>query len=558
MQATHGVNEGVASLTIDAIDGIQADVAIVNTTVFTADAARSWSDAVAVRGDRLIALGGPDVRARIGPDTEVIDAADGLVLPGFQDAHVHAPFAGLDRLRIDLRTAATGQQCMDTIAAYAAANPELEWICGGGWALDCFPGGTPTRQALDGIVPDRPVYLLNRDGHSAWVNTEALRRGGVDRSTPDPSDGRYDRDASGELTGCLHEGAAHSFNYDHVPPPSTEMWQDAILESQAYLFSLGITGWQDALVTPATEQAYQGLADTGRLQARVVGALWWDRHRGLEQIEELVERRRTSARGSYHPTAVKIMVDGVLENYTGALLEPYCGHRIVGASGGLTYVAPDLLSAAVTRLDALDFQAHVHAIGDRAVRMALDAVQAARAANGHRGNRHHIAHLELVHPDDLPRFRQLNVTANCQAFWAQHDPQLDVHTIPLIGAERVGRLYPFGDLYRSGATLAMGSDWGVTTADPLQQIEVAIRRVNPATRHERPLLPDQRLPLTAALGAFTAGSAYVNHDDDAGSIAVGRRADLTLLDRNVFEDGCLPADATVTHTFASGALVWSA
>lgn len=545
------------------IDGVRADLAIVNAGVFTADAARSWSDAVAVRGDRIVAVGGRDVGARIGPATDVIDAAGGLVLPGFQDAHVHAPFAGLDRLRIDLRSAANRQQCLAAIAAYAQAKREVEWICGGGWALEWFPGGTPSSADLDRVVPDRPVFLVNRDGHSAWVNSEALRRAGLDRTTPDPADGRYERDTSGELTGCLHEGAAHSFNDEHVPSPTTKEWQDAILNAQSYLLSLGITGWQDAWVTPATEQAYQHLAETGRLQARVVGAMWWDRHRGLDQIDELAERRRDSARDPYHPTTIKIMIDGVVENHTGALLEPYCGHGGEGGEGGhgastgLTHVAPDLLSAAVTRLDALDFQVHLHAIGDRAVRMALDAVQAARHSNGTRGNRHHIAHLELVHPDDLPRFRQLNVTANCQAFWAQHDPQLDVHTIPLIGDERVSRLYPFGDLYRSGATLAMGSDWGVTTADPLQQIEVAIRRVNPATRHEQPLLPDQQLPLTAAICAFTAGSAYVNHDDDAGSIGIGRRADLALLDCNIFEDFYLPADATVTHTFASGALVWS-
>lgn len=277
---------------------VQADVAIVNAAVFTADAARSWSDAVAVRGHRIIAVGGRDVSARIGPATDVIDAAGGLVLPGFQDAHVHAPFAGLDRLRIDLRSAADVQQCLDTVAVYARAHPDVEWICGG-WALECFPGGTPTREDLDRVVPDRPVFLLNRDGHGAWVNSVALRRAGLDRTTP---------------------------------------------------------------------------------------------------------------RDLYHPTEVKIVIDGVVENSTGALLEPYYGHG-EGASSGLTHVAPDLLNRAVTRLDALDFQVHMHAIGDRAVRLALDAVQTARHANGHRGNRHHIAHVELVHPDDLPRFRQLNVVS---------------------------------------------------------------------------------------------------------------------------------------------------
>lgn len=551
-----------------------ADLVITGADVYTVDAARSWTDAVAVRGDRIVALGAPAVAELIGPRTRVIEARGKMVLPGFQDAHIHAPFAGRNRLRVDLSGLVGRQAYLDRIAAFAAANPDEPWIVGGGWAMEYFPGGTPRKEDLDAIVPDRPVFLLNRDVHGAWVNSAALAVAGIDRDTPDPADGRIERDpVTGEPTGTLHEGAAYTFNDRHVPLPSRAEWEAAILNAQEHLHSLGITGWQDAWVTPATLEAYRSLDASGKLTARVVGALWWDRHRELDQIPDLLGRReagtasagRGDAPGRFHPTTVKIMTDGVMENYTGALLEPYCdgcgGHT---GNRGLSYVERDLLAAAVTELDRLGFQVHMHAIGDRAVRNALDAVQAARAANGGGSDRrHHIAHLQLVHPGDVPRFRELGVTANCQAYWAQMEPQMEELTLPFLGPDRADLQYPFGDLLRTGATLAMGSDWPVTTANPLEEIEVAVTRIDPENRGNAPFLPEQALPLPVALAAFTAGSAYVNHDDDAGTIAVGNRADLAVLDRNLFS----PADrftrasgpvgeAHVDYTIAAGSVVY--
>jgi predicted amidohydrolase YtcJ len=494
----------------------------------------------------------------MGVSTETLHLPGALVLPGFQDAHVHPPFAARNRRNIDLTGLVGKEAYLRHIAEFAAANPDRKWIVGGGWAMEHFPGGTPRREDLDTVVPDRPVFLFNRDVHGAWANSAALRIGGVDRDTPDPVDGRIERDpATGDPSGTLHEGAAYSFNDRCVPRPDRAEWQAAILDAQEFLHSLGITGWQDAWVTPDTQDAYVALAEAGKLSARVVAALWWDRHRGLDQIDELLARSERKI-GSFLPRTVKIMVDGVLENYTGALLEPYCdgcgGHS---DNRGLTYVEPEILTPAVVRLDAAGIQVHMHAIGDRAVRYALDAVEAARAANGHTDNRHHIAHLQVIHPDDLPRFRSLDVIANCQAYWAQREPQMDELTIPFLGPDRAELQYLFADLLRTGATLAMGSDWGVTTADPLQQIEVAVRRVDPENRGSVPFLPDQRLPLPVAVAAFTAGSAFVNHDDEAGTIAVGKRADLTVLDRNIFDETAgLPGDARVTHTIASGRLVY--
>jgi predicted amidohydrolase YtcJ len=399
--------------------------------------------------------------------------------------------------------------------------------------------------------------------HGAWVNSRALEIGGITKDTPDPPDGSIERDPhTGEATGTLNEGAAYSFNDTRVPAPDQAAWEAALLNAQTHLHSLGITGWQDAWVTPETEAAYRAVAASGQLTARVVGALWWDRHRGLEQVDDLLARREAgpvAGSGSFHPTSVKIMIDGVLENFTGALLEPYCepggGHT---DNTGLTYLDRAELAEAVTTLDRHGFQVHMHAIGDRAVRDALDAVAAARSANGIADHRHHIAHIQLMTPEDRARFAVLDVVANCQAYWAQMEPQMERLTIPFLGADRTGRQYPFADLARSGARIAMGSDWSVSTANPLEQMEVAVTRIDPANRSKMPFLPEQRLTLAQAVGGFTLGSAYVNHDDqESGSIEVGKRADLAVLDRNVFTAPVTHlSDASVELTIASGRVVF--
>jgi predicted amidohydrolase YtcJ len=520
--------------------------------------------ALAVRDGLIVAIGTESsVREQVGPKPNHLHLPGKLVIPGFQDAHVHAPFAGRNRLHLDLSRYLGLPAYVSAVATYAAEHPSEPWIVGGGWAMEYFPGGEPNRSDLDRVVPDRPVFLFNRDVHGAWVNSAALRLAGIDRDTPDPPDGSIVRDPdTGEPTGSLHEGAAYRMNDSIVPQPPRDVWEASILEAQRHLFGLGITGWQDAWVTPHTHAAYRALADSGALRGRVVGALWWDRDRGLEQIPELVEQRELGV-GTFHPGTVKIMIDGVLETRSGAVLEPYCGDAGHGGHQGdfgHTFVEPTVLQPAVAELDRLGFQVHMHAIGDAAVRHALDAVEQARAENGSSDNRHQIAHLQLVHPTDIARFRELGVVANCQAYWAQSEPQMEELTIPLIGAERAGRQYPFGDLERSGATLAMGSDWGVTTADPLEQIEVAVTRIDPENRSNPPFLPEQRLSLASALAAFTMGSAYANHDDtEAGSLEVGKRADFAVVDRNLMAvptgSAGYAGDARVTHTFVRGELV---
>ncbi|MFJ4523356.1 amidohydrolase [Streptomyces sp. NPDC088810] len=519
--------------------------------------------AVAVTGDRITAVGHAEVRALAGPRTEVVDLAGRLLLPGFQDAHVHPVPAGLELSQCDLTRATTAEETVAAVRAYADAHPEREWILGGGWSMEAFAGGTPTKELLDAVVPDRPVYLPNRDHHGAWVNSRALELAGVGRDTPDPADGRIERDASGEPSGTLQEGAMQLVG--RLAPPATPADRlAALLRAQRHLHALGITAWQDALVgdflgmdDPA--QAYLTAAQDGSLTARVVGALWWDRERGAEQIPELVEKRAASSRGRFRAGAVKLMLDGVAENGTAALLDPYldrCGCRT--ANRGKSFIDPGELPRYVTELDALGFQCHFHALGDRAVRDALDAVEAARTANGPNDTRPHLAHLQVVHPDDVPRFARLGATANIQPLWAAHEPQMDELTIPFLGPERAARQYPFGALLRSGARLAAGSDWPVSSPDPLQGIHVAVNRVEPGGTGPV-FLPDERLGLADALSAYTAGSAYVNHLDETGRVAAGALADLVVLDRDPFAGPPEAiAETAVALTYVGGECVYAA
>jgi predicted amidohydrolase YtcJ len=503
---------------------------------------------------------------REGPErakgAEVVDAEGGLLAPGFVDAHVHAVQGGLERIRCDLTGIPADQDAyLRAIGTYAADRPDEDWILGGGWAMAAFPGGTPTAASLDSAVADRPVFLPNRDHHGAWVNTMALRLAGITRDTPDPAHGRVERDASGNPTGTLHE-AAMALVARHLPPTTDRELYDGLLAGQEYLLSLGVTSWQDAIVGAYSGMAdngptYAAAASAGDLRASVVGALWWNRNRGAEQIEDLVRRRAELSHGRFVASAVKIMQDGVAENGTAAMLEPYldrCGHSTDNA--GMSFVSPELLKGYVAELDRLGFQVHFHGLGDRSVREALDALEGTDPAH-----RHHIAHLQLVHRDDVGRFAVLGVSANIQALWACYDDQMVDLTLPLLSADRAGRQYPFGELSAAGANVVAGSDWPVSTPDPLQAIHVAVNR----TAHgldgrvgTEPFLPEQALSLEAAMIAYTRGSAWINGRDKAGVIAPGNVADLVVLDRDPFDDPTRIGAATVVSTWIDGQAVYRA
>ncbi|MFF0559557.1 amidohydrolase [Streptomyces sp. NPDC004266] len=538
-----------------------ADLVFTRGPVFTADPARTRATSLAVVGERIAAVGHDEVRDLVGPGTEVVDLTGKLLLPGFQDAHVHAVSGGKELAECDLTGTVGVADYLARIRDYADAHPERPWITGGGWSMESFEGGLPTRQLLDSVVPDRPVLLSNRDHHGAWANSRALELAGLTAATPDPADGRIEREADGSPSGMLQEGAI-GLVAGLVPAATAEDRLAGLLRAQKLLHSLGITAWQDALLgsfggMSDPSEAYLTAAGDGSLTARVTGALWWDRERGSEQIPELVARREKFSLGRFRAGSVKIMQDGIAENFTAAMTAPYLdGCGCATANSGLSFVDPGALRGYVTELDALDFQVHFHALGDRAVREALDALEAAIAANGRRGNRHHLAHLQVVHPDDLARFATLGAIANIQPLWAAHEPQMDELTIPFLGPERAAWQYPFGDLVRAGATLAAGSDWPVSSPDPIAGIHVAVNRREPEAADDRVFYPEQRLDLTTALAAYTAGTAHVNGLDDTGSLRPGHLADLVVLDRDVLTGPPEEiAEARVERTYVGGRLV---
>lgn len=549
-----------------------ASVLFRGGAVFDGWAYRQGVD-VLVAGGRVHALG-PAGSLALPVGVDVVDLQGGLLLPGFTDAHVHPLQGGLERIRCDLSAVRGRTAYLERIAAHLHTDPGMPWVLGGGWAMGDFVGGTPTATDLDGVVADRPAFLVNRDHHGAWVNTRALQLAGIDRRTPDPDDGRIERDADGHPTGTLHEGAMVLVGA-LVPPARDDELDRALAEAQRHLLAHGVTGCQDAIWG-----AYDGMTDPvptylraralGDLRPHVVGALWWDRTRGLDQVGQLVRRRDELRAAGLAATSVKVMLDGVAENGTAALGAPYldrCG--CATSNRGLSFVEPRLLGQAVTELDRRGFQVHVHAIGDRAVREALDAFTlAARGrrrghatGEGHADPRHHIAHLQMVHPRDVPRFSELKVTATVQALWACRDDQMADLTLPFLDEDRARWQYPFGDLHRHGTRLAAGSDWPVSSVDPLAAVHVAVNRSEPEAVDEvsrAPFLPEQALDLTAALAAYTRHSAWLNHADDRGVLRPGAVADLAVLDADPFR---LPAlgigTVRVRSTWLAGEQAWS-
>jgi predicted amidohydrolase YtcJ len=514
-----------------------ADLALKNGAIYTVDDSRRWVDAVAIRDGRIVFVGtDQDLAAHVGPNTRVVDLQGRMVIPGFQDAHIHPISGGLEAQSCNLNGLQTAEQYVAKIKECADAHPDQPWITGGGWLMSAFgAGGRARRELIDAVVPDRPVLLYSTDGHSAWANSKALEIAGITKDTPDPPDGRIDRDPkTGEAVGSLQEGA-DSLVAAKAPDATPEQRQAGLRYAIKMLNGFGITGIQDANVHEPDLQAYQAVDQAGGLSLHVVGSIWWERDAGLEQIDNIKRLGTTYTKGHVDAHTVKIMQDGIIENYTAVMLEPY-GLPGKAPTRGIPMVDPEKLKTVVTKLDAEGFQVHFHAIGDGATREALDAIEAARTANGDLGHRHHIAHLEVVQPADVPRFRKLGVTANFQPLWAFADAYITDLTEPVLGKERSQWIYPIGSLYRSGAVVAFGSDWSVSSANPLEEIEVAITRMGPAGETKTPLLPDERIALPEAIAAFTINAAYVNrHEKETGSIEVGKLADLAILDRNLFD-----------------------
>jgi hypothetical protein len=540
---------------------IEADFVLEGAAVYTVDAARTWAEAIAVRGEEIIYVGGSEGAARyVGPRTRVVNLAGKMVLPGFQDAHVHPLWAGIEQLHCMLYDLTTQEAYVRAVAECAASHPEDPWIHGAGWDMAVFPGGIPNRRALDAVVSDRPVFLSSKDGHTAWVNSKALEIAGITRETPDPPRGRIDRDKDGEPIGSLQESAIEIVG-TLTPPTTPEQARQGLKIAIQQLNSFGITSVLEASAPLGDAQgfdmldAYRDVDRSGALTARTVISLSWDPEKGDEQIQDFIRARREYTQGRVRAHTVKIYQDGVIEAKTAAVLKPYVGTE---NDTGMALVEPEALKRIVTQIDKEGFQLHFHAIGDAAIRQVFDALEAARKTNGARDSRHHLSHIELFHPDDIPRFRELGAVANFQPLWALADSYINELTLPLLPPETHRWIYPIGSVLRSGAVVAFGSDWSVSSANPLEEMEVAVRRADWTNPDAAPFLPDERIDLRDAIAAFTINAAYVSfHDDRTGSIEPGKLADLVVLDRNLFAiDANQISEAKVLMTLLGGKPVY--
>lgn len=513
---------------------VPADLVLSGGSIYTVDAARSWAEAVAVRGGRIVYVGTDEgARAWTGPKTRVVELGGRFVLPGFHDSHMHPISGGMRTLGCELSGAATAAEAIERVRAYAAAHPDRPWIVGRGWELPLFPAANPRREALDAVVPDRPVYLSAADGHSAWVNSRALQLAGVDAKTADPPSGRIERDpATGEPSGTLREAAKELVS--RLLPETTQAERRAGLAHTVELaHRAGLVGLFDASVDPIELEVYRDLDRDGRLDLHIGIAMYVDPAKPLApQLAEIAALRAQDWGPHVHLRSAKLFADGVVESGTAALLAPYLGRG--SDRGSLEWDEAKLREAAVA-IDRMGLQIHVHAIGDRAIRATLDAVEAARRANGPRDRRPTLAHIELFDPADVPRFRTLGAIASWQPLWAWADPYIRDLTEPQLGPERSRWLYPIGSVAATGAVMAGGSDWSVSSMVPLEGIEVAVTRRGPDEGPGPAWIPEERVTLATMLAAYTIGSAYAAFNErETGSLEVGKSADLVVLDHNLF------------------------
>ncbi|HJQ98362.1 MAG TPA: amidohydrolase [Candidatus Polarisedimenticolaceae bacterium] len=525
-----------------------ADLYFHGGTIYTANPAQPRAEAVAVRGGKIVFVGAEsEAKSLIGPSTRVVSLEGRMLTPGFHDAHVHPVAAGIELGQCDISQAETKEAVLEKLRTCVREHPIPEggWFQARGWQLPVFPEG-PRREDLDAIVGDRPAFVLSSDGHSSWVSTATLKLAGITSDTPDPSDGRIERDRkTGEPTGTLRESAS-ALVAAVLPPMRKAEVLDGLRRALRELASHGITSFTEASASPGILWAYQSLSDSGELTARVSVALETDPEAGPAQVEQLEALRAATHGPRLTAASAKIFADGVIESRTAAMLEPYLSPSgEMTTERGLPRYTPEALNALVEALDRAHFQVHVHAIGDRAVRMTLDAFDHAQAKNGARDSRHQIAHLELIDPADIPRFKKLGVVANFQALWAFADPYIKDLTLPILGPARSRWIYPIGSVTRSGATVVYGSDWAVTTDDPLPAIQVGVTRSDPGSAIESAFIPEERVDLASMLDGYTRRGAWVDfREKETGTIEVGKAADLVVLDHDLF---AIPA-TRIGHT----------
>jgi predicted amidohydrolase YtcJ len=500
-----------------------ADRVFVNGRVWTADPDRPWAQALAVRGPLLAAVGTNEYVQRLaGPRTEVLDLAGRLVTPGFNDAHMH--LLVLDE--IDLDGAASVAEIQSRLRDYAGAHPERAWIAGRGWGFGAFGGEAPSAAHLDAAVPDRPVFVRDRDGHSALANRRALAVAGVTRETPDPKDGEIVRGADGAPTGLLKE-AATGLVGRHVPQPTEEEQYRALKLRLDQAASYGLTSIQNA--SPIALPVFERVMGEGGLKVRVYASLPLKADLPADELARYRALREKYRGPLLKFGAVKGFVDGVVDARTAAMLEPYTR----GGTGHLNWTDEDLRRT-VGFYDREGFQVLLHACGDRAIRQALDAYASAAQANRTQGRRHRIEHIEVPDPADLPRFKALGVVASTQAYFASPDQTTLENYAPLLGPVRAARSNAFKSFDDAGAVQAFGSDWPVFPMRALHGMYAAVTRRTAAGDPPGGWYPEGRLSVEAALRHFTRDAAYASFDEEVkGTLAAGRLADFVVLSEDV-------------------------
>lgn len=538
-----------------------ADRVLVNGAIYTVEATQPWSEAVAIQDGEIVFVGSEAAaQAWIGDATEVTDLQGQMVLPGFHDSHAHVLIGVATDTECDLSLLESVELVMDKLAECRdlAGFGEDQWIIGSGWLDHLWPKSEPDKAALDELFPDRPVYLSSSFGHSAWVNSRALELLKITADTDPGPDGVVVLDpVSGEPSGALHD-AAMLLVKDNLPEMTLEHRLQSIRASLRMVHSLGVT----AVIEPGLDaqllEPLVHLHDEGELKVRALASLStinWQPGVFDDQIFEFLQSRGQWRRSNLNVDSVKIYMDGVIESFTGALLEPYEGDQ---HGVGPRFYSQDQVDRYFTKFDAMGLQIHVHAIGDAGVRIALNGYQAARELNGETDNRHHITHLQLISDQDITRFAELGVGATFQPLWAYYDQNAIKLDIPAIGEKRTGEMYRIGSVHRAGGRINGSSDYFVTDMNPLLAIEVGITRRDPWSNSGPPLNPSEAVDLPTMIEAYTINGAYtMGLDDVQGSIKVGKRADLVVLNRNLFD---LPAheisEAFVTETIFSGETVY--
>lgn len=537
-----------------------ADLVLTNGVVYTVDRNRNFAEAVAIRGDQIVYVGSDEgVQTYIGNSTKVTDLQGKMVLPGFIDSHAHASKTTGMIFSIDLYDGGSVEEYVDIIKAFVEEHPNEETLQGRGWSNPVVPGIGPRKEDLDKIVPDIPIALTSDDGHSLWVNSKALELAGITKDTPNPEGGIIERDPqTGEPSGTLRENAMNLV-LDLIGGYTVDQYKTGIEEYQRKAVERGVTTVRDPdmLRYPNVLEAYEELAAEDKLNIRFRNALTALPEKGPEQVAEFVKIRERNQHPLFQVNAVKIFLDGVVEGSTAYLEEPY-QHK--DTHGELIWEV-DVYNQTAAAADKAGFQLHVHSIGDASTRIALDGMEYAAKQNGSRDARHSLVHLQLVNPEDIARFKELGVVGVVQPFWfMQEEGFYDEIEVPYLGEERAKREYPMKSFLNHGAHVASSSDYIVTPEfNPLHGIQQGITRIAEGeTDPQKIANPAERATLADMIASFTIDGAYANHVDEiTGSIEIGKKADLIVLDKNLF---AIPAEeiknAKVLLTLVEGKEVY--